>query len=88
MLQAREFRLLEQGVSAEDSRSSMHAMPSLETQPGWLQMGKLRDYQLEGLNWMASCWAKNSNCILADEMGNRLSSSDDLCFVFQGDVVF
>ena len=30
---------------------------------------KLRDYQLEGLNWMMYAWAKGTNAILADEMG-------------------
>ena len=30
---------------------------------------KLRDYQVDGVNWMASCWYKRHGCILADEMG-------------------
>lgn len=29
----------------------------------------LRDYQLEGLNWMVWNWYHRRNCILADEMG-------------------
>ena len=29
----------------------------------------LRDYQLEGVNWLAYSWTKNLNVILADEMG-------------------
>ncbi|XP_022671471.1 chromodomain-helicase-DNA-binding protein 1-like isoform X2 [Varroa destructor] len=29
----------------------------------------LRDYQLEGLNWLVNSWCKNNSCILADEMG-------------------
>ncbi|XP_025076427.1 chromodomain-helicase-DNA-binding protein 8-like isoform X4 [Pomacea canaliculata] len=29
----------------------------------------LRDYQLEGLNWLTFCWYNSQNCILADEMG-------------------
>ncbi|XP_054161292.1 chromodomain-helicase-DNA-binding protein 7-like, partial [Oppia nitens] len=29
----------------------------------------LREYQLEGLNWISFCWHNNQNCILADEMG-------------------
>lgn len=29
----------------------------------------LRDYQLEGVNWLTFCWITNRNCILADEMG-------------------
>lgn len=30
---------------------------------------KLRDYQVDGVNWLASCWYKRHNAILADEMG-------------------
>lgn len=29
----------------------------------------LRDYQLEGVNWLSFCWYNERNCILADEMG-------------------
>ncbi len=31
--------------------------------------GQLRDYQLEGLNWLVFSWMNNTNGILADEMG-------------------
>lgn len=31
--------------------------------------GTLRDYQLEGLNWLIYSWMNNTNSILADEMG-------------------
>lgn len=34
-----------------------------------LQGGKLRDYQVEGLQWMLSLFNNNLNGILADEMG-------------------
>jgi len=30
---------------------------------------RLRDYQVDGVNWLASCWYKTHSCILADEMG-------------------
>jgi hypothetical protein len=29
---------------------------------------KLRDYQLDGLNWMVYSWSQDRNVILADEM--------------------
>jgi chromodomain-helicase-DNA-binding protein 7 len=29
----------------------------------------LREYQLEGINWLTYCWLQGRNCILADEMG-------------------
>eukprot|EP00741_Cyanophora_paradoxa_P006100 tig00000983_g5915.t1 len=41
----------------------------MATQPEFLKGGELRDYQLEGLNWMAYSWNNNKNVILADEMG-------------------
>lgn len=53
----------------------MYAMRSLEKQPEWLKAGQLRDYQLDGLNWMVYSWAKGNNCILADEMGAFRSPS-------------
>ena len=30
---------------------------------------RLRDYQIDGVNWLASTWYKQHSCILADEMG-------------------
>uniref|UniRef100_A0A914ICL6 protein disulfide-isomerase n=1 Tax=Globodera rostochiensis TaxID=31243 RepID=A0A914ICL6_GLORO len=30
---------------------------------------ELRDYQLEGLNWLLNAWSKHNSSILADEMG-------------------
>uniref|UniRef100_A0A1I7U6U6 Chromodomain-helicase-DNA-binding protein 1 n=1 Tax=Caenorhabditis tropicalis TaxID=1561998 RepID=A0A1I7U6U6_9PELO len=44
----------------------------LDAQPDYLKKGgdyKLRDYQLEGLNWMIYAWCKGNSSILADEMG-------------------
>lgn len=47
----------------------MYAMRSLQEQPAWLKAGTLRDYQLDGLNWLVYSWSKGNNSILADEMG-------------------
>jgi SNF2 family DNA or RNA helicase len=42
----------------------------LTTQPSILKGEfKLRDYQLDGLNWMISLYETGINGILADEMG-------------------
>ncbi|KAK9013776.1 hypothetical protein V6N11_041772 [Hibiscus sabdariffa] len=38
-------------------------------QPSMLRVGKLRDYQLVGLQWMLSLYNNKLNGILADEMG-------------------
>ena len=29
----------------------------------------LREYQIEGVNWLIFSWYQRRNCILADEMG-------------------
>ncbi|KAG8575183.1 hypothetical protein GDO81_009465 [Engystomops pustulosus] len=44
---------------------------TLKKQPSYLggESLELRDYQLEGLNWLAHSWCKNNSVILADEMG-------------------
>ncbi|KAM9311923.1 chromodomain-helicase-DNA-binding protein 2 [Gastrophryne carolinensis] len=45
---------------------------TLKKQPSYIGDGlglELRDYQLEGLNWLAHSWCKNNSVILADEMG-------------------
>jgi chromodomain-helicase-DNA-binding protein 1 len=41
----------------------------MQHQPLWLSGGELRDYQLEGLNWLNYIWTRRTNGILADEMG-------------------
>jgi chromodomain-helicase-DNA-binding protein 1 len=40
-----------------------------EQQPSYLTGGELRDYQIDGLNWLISRWCANTNAMLADEMG-------------------
>uniref|UniRef100_A0A0K2SWL8 Chromatinremodeling complex ATPase chain Iswilike [Megachile rotundata] n=1 Tax=Lepeophtheirus salmonis TaxID=72036 RepID=A0A0K2SWL8_LEPSM len=37
--------------------------------PNYIKNGKLRDYQVRGLNWMISLYENGLNGILADEMG-------------------
>ncbi|CAA0812268.1 Probable ATP-dependent DNA helicase CHR12 [Striga hermonthica] len=50
--------------------SVVHAIQEKVTeQPSMLQGGELRQYQLEGLQWMLSLFNNNLNGILADEMG-------------------
>jgi SNF2 family DNA or RNA helicase len=40
-----------------------------ENPPIYKNYRKLKDFQLESLNWLVSNWHDNRNCILADEMG-------------------
>lgn len=43
---------------------------ALKDRPSFLSEGyDLRDYQLEGLNWLAHSWSRENSVILADEMG-------------------
>lgn len=50
-------------------RKSKASLRKLDEQPDWLKGGKLRDYQLEGLNFLVNSWRNDTNVILADEMG-------------------
>ena len=50
-------------------RRASESQRALQAQPEFLRAGTLRDYQLEGLNWLIYSWMQNHNCILADEMG-------------------
>eukprot|EP00002_Diphylleia_rotans_P013024 TRINITY_DN2536_c0_g2_i1.p1 TRINITY_DN2536_c0_g2~~TRINITY_DN2536_c0_g2_i1.p1 ORF type:complete len:2293 (-),score=494.09 TRINITY_DN2536_c0_g2_i1:306-7184(-) len=37
--------------------------------PAYQNANQLREYQLEGFNWLTFCWFQRRNTILADEMG-------------------
>jgi len=41
----------------------------LDESPVYKNGNTLREYQLEGLNWLSFSWFNTRNCILADEMG-------------------
>lgn len=56
---------LRREVEEEDTIVPDH----LQAQPSMLQNGKLRDYQIDGVNWLVSLFHANINGILADEMG-------------------
>jgi len=69
-LQEREERIqLESVRGLEAQRRNAETQRALLQQPDFLRAGTLRDYQLEGLNWLIYSWMQNNNCILADEMG-------------------
>ena len=54
--------------ASDDENQGM--LTRLTTQPSSLTGPfKLRDYQLDGLNWMVSLYETGINGILADEMG-------------------
>ncbi|GMI97402.1 chromatin remodeling 5 [Hibiscus trionum] len=67
---AREAAMAVQGKMVDHQRKKGKAsLRKLDEQPEWLMGGKLRDYQLEGLNFLVNSWRNDTNVILADEMG-------------------
>ncbi|KAJ8751171.1 hypothetical protein K2173_016352 [Erythroxylum novogranatense] len=67
---AREAAMAVQGKMVDLQRKKGKAsLRKLDEQPEWLRGGKLRDYQLEGLNFLVNSWRNDTNVILADEMG-------------------
>ncbi|XP_042385172.1 protein CHROMATIN REMODELING 5-like [Zingiber officinale] len=67
---AREVAANIQGKLVDFQRKKSKAsLRKLDEQPEWLKGGKLRDYQLEGLNFLVNSWRNDTNVILADEMG-------------------
>ena len=55
--------------SKESSLQSRRKYKPLEEQPDYIKFGKLRSFQLHGLNFLAHNWVRGTNVILADEMG-------------------
>ncbi|KAF3922422.1 hypothetical protein AA313_de0205143 [Arthrobotrys entomopaga] len=41
----------------------------IHTQPKYISGGTLKDYQMDGMNWLYYRWFEKKNAILADEMG-------------------
>ncbi|PIN01988.1 Chromodomain-helicase DNA-binding protein [Handroanthus impetiginosus] len=66
----REAASMVQGKTVDFQRKkSKGSLRKLDEQPEWLKGGNLRDYQLEGLNFLVNSWRNDTNVILADEMG-------------------
>ncbi|KAH7312633.1 SNF2 family N-terminal domain-containing protein [Stachybotrys elegans] len=55
--------------SAPSRSSSPHSQSNHKTKIPFLLRGTLREYQHDGLDWLAGLYANNTNGILADEMG-------------------
>ncbi|KAG0011179.1 choline dehydrogenase 6 [Entomortierella chlamydospora] len=45
------------------------AFRKLKESPSFKHGNQLRQYQMEGLNWLLDCWFNGQACIMADEMG-------------------
>lgn len=52
-----------------DLNHSKKSMVQFDESPSYVKNGKMRDYQVRGLNWMISLYENGINGILADEMG-------------------
>jgi SNF2 family DNA or RNA helicase len=59
----------QQKVSTGTYMASTHKVNELISQPSMLQGGDLKEYQLQGVQWLVSLYNNNLNGILADEMG-------------------
>ena len=55
--------------SSEKSRASFLTGKSLVREDIPVRNVTLRDYQLEGINWLLFQWTQSRSCLLADEMG-------------------
>jgi len=83
-----EFQQRNKRLSASDvqplPRPSRDAFVPRE-QPSFKNDGVLRPYQVEGHNWLVSCWFQRRGCILADEMGlgKTIQSVSLLHFLFE-----
>jgi len=54
----------------------------IKNQPEFLSSGlTLRDYQMDGLNWLLHSWCKENSVILADEMGLG-KTIQTICFLY------
>lgn len=65
---------------------SAHSMQEeIKVQPKLLKFGKLKSYQLVGLQWLVSLYVNNLNGILADEMGlgKTIQTIALLCYVIE-----
>ncbi len=57
----------------------------IKEQPSMLQFGKLKSYQIKGLQWLVSLYVNNLNGILADEMGlgKTIQTIALLCYIME-----
>jgi chromodomain-helicase-DNA-binding protein 1 len=53
----------------ESNISTRRKFVKLDEQPDYIKYGKLRAFQLQGVNFLAHNWCRGTNVILADEMG-------------------
>ncbi|KAK0142760.1 SWI/SNF-related matrix-associated actin-dependent regulator of chromatin subfamily A member 5 [Merluccius polli] len=52
-----------------ESNKTTNVCTRFDDSPSYIKAGKMRDYQVRGLNWLISLYENGINGILADEMG-------------------
>lgn len=63
------FKLRETLSTVKPQQKGRRRFEELSAQPDTIKGGDLKDYQLDGLNWLLYNHFENRSCILADEMG-------------------
>lgn len=76
--------LLNEEISEEqDPTAVVNTETVFSESPVYIKNGKMRDYQVQGLNWLISLFEHGINGVLADEMGITLvlgrKFNDDEC---------
>lgn len=66
---ARELKEKQALAAADDGETITDGFVPYEKSPTFKGSRVLRPYQVEGLNWITSCYYEKRSCILADEMG-------------------
>ena len=72
--------------SSKNYYLSAHSqMEEIKSQPQMLKFGKLKSYQITGLQWLVSLYVNNLNGILADEMGlgKTIQTIALLCYIME-----
>ena len=65
-----DAELLQEELEEEDQAEAPLSTETVFSEsPNYVTGGKLRDYQVQGLNWMISLFEHGISGILADEMG-------------------
>lgn len=60
---------MQEELEEETSNAPLSTETVFSASPAYVTGGTLREYQVQGLNWMISLFEHGINGILADEMG-------------------
>ncbi|KAF7684114.1 putative global transcription activator SNF2L1 [Astathelohania contejeani] len=61
-------KMRKRGEEYSETEGFVHEAYTFQSSPTYVK-GELRDYQIEGVNWLINMYNQGINCILADEMG-------------------